>query len=65
MSEVIEKTKKPKRRRSGTAKWHMSREAVNLPLDDIYKMDDKASWEFFVETSPAETGGLLGEVNIE
>jgi transposase-like protein len=50
MSEVIEKTKKPKRRRSGTAKWHMSREAVDLPLDDIYKMDEKASWEFFVET---------------
>src|SRR5216684_7971109 len=50
MSEVIEKTKKPKRRRSGTAKWHMSREAVDLPLDAVYKMDEKACWEFFVET---------------
>lgn len=50
MSEVVEKTKKPKRRRSGTAKWHMSREAVDLPLDAVYKMDEKTCWEFFVET---------------
>jgi transposase-like protein len=37
------------RRRSGTAKWHMSREAVNLPLADIYKLDEYECWKLFVE----------------
>ena len=51
MSEVaIPKVKHPARKRSGTAKWHMSREAVDLPLADIYQMDEHACWKFFVET---------------
>ncbi len=41
--------KKHVRKRSGTAKWHMSREAVNLPLADIYKMDELECWKFFVQ----------------
>jgi transposase-like protein len=41
--------KKFVRRRSGTAKWHMSREAVNLPLADIYKLDEYECWKLFVE----------------
>jgi transposase-like protein len=41
--------KKYVRKRSGTAKWHMSREAVNLPLADIYKMDELECWKFFVQ----------------
>jgi transposase-like protein len=51
MSEVgAPKVKHPARKRSGTAKWHMSREAVDLPLADIYQMDEHACWKFFVET---------------
>lgn len=42
--------KKHKRRRAGTATWHMARAAVNFPLDDLYKMDDVACWEFFLAT---------------
>jgi transposase-like protein len=50
MSEAAPKVKRPPRKRSGTAKWHMSREAVDLPLVDIYQMDERACWQFFVET---------------
>ena len=49
MSAVVLPPKKPARKRSGTAKWHMSREAVNLPLEEIYAMDEEACWQFFVE----------------
>jgi hypothetical protein len=45
MSAVIEPAKpvrRPMRKRSGTAKWHMSREAVSLPLEDLYLMDEDA-----------------------
>jgi hypothetical protein len=50
MTEAVPKVKHPPRKRSGTAKWHMSREAVDLPLADIYQMDEHACWKFFVET---------------
>jgi transposase-like protein len=52
MSAVVEPVKPvklPMRKRSGTAKWHMSREAVSLPLQDLYLMDEEACWRFFVE----------------
>src|SRR5216683_955232 len=49
MNAVAAPEKKPKRKRSGTAKWHMSREAVSMPLDELYKMDEPACWKFFVE----------------
>ena len=51
MNAVAAPEKKPKRKRSGTAKWHMSREAVSMPLDELYKMDEPACWKFFVESS--------------
>jgi hypothetical protein len=40
---------KRKRRRSGTAKWHMSRDAVDMSLTKIYGMEDKACLHFMVE----------------
>lgn len=52
MSAVVEPVKpvtRPMRKRSGTAKWHMSREAVSLPLEELYLMDEEACWRFFVE----------------
>jgi hypothetical protein len=49
MSVVMEPVKRPMRKRSGTAKWHMSREAVSLPLEELYGMDEEACWRFFVE----------------
>jgi hypothetical protein len=50
VSKSAQKAKKKYvRRRSGTAKWHMSREAVNLPLADIYKLDEYECWKLFVE----------------
>jgi transposase-like protein len=41
-------TLKKRRRRSGTAKWHMSREAVDLKLSQIFQMEDKECHEYFV-----------------
>ena len=49
MSGVLEPVNRPMRKRSGTAKWHMSREAVSLPLEELYGMDEEACWRFFVE----------------
>jgi transposase-like protein len=37
---------KRKRRRSGTAKWHMSRAAVDMSLPQIYAMEDKECLQF-------------------
>jgi transposase-like protein len=39
---------RPVRRRSGTAKWHMSRAAIDLSLDDVYRMEDKECMELLV-----------------
>jgi transposase-like protein len=49
VSSAPAEVKRPARKRSGTAKWHMSREAVDLPLADLYRLDDAQCWEFFVE----------------
>jgi transposase-like protein len=49
MSAVVAEPKKPVRKRSGTAKWHMSRDAVDLSLADLHKMDDRECWKLFVE----------------
>jgi hypothetical protein len=38
-----------KRRHSGTADWHMSRQAVSLALDDVSKMPDAEVHDFFVK----------------
>jgi transposase-like protein len=40
---------KPRRRRSGTAKWHMSRAAINLSVVDVYEMTDKECLELLVQ----------------
>lgn len=40
---------KPRRSRSGTAAWHMSREAVTLSVTDVAQWDDKKCHEFMVE----------------
>jgi hypothetical protein len=41
--------KKRRRRRSGTAKWHMSRTAVSVKVSDIYKMEAKDCMHYFVK----------------
>lgn len=40
---------KPRRRRSGTATWHMSREAVTLSVPNVAQWDDKKCLDFMVE----------------
>ena len=40
---------KRKRRRSGTAKWHMSRAAVDVSLPVIYAMEEKECLQFLVQ----------------
>lgn len=40
---------KPRRRRSGTASWHMSREAVTLSVPNVAQWDDKKCHDFMVE----------------
>lgn len=37
-----------KRRRSGTAKWHMSDEAVDISVRDVYRMTDSEALEFLI-----------------
>ncbi len=37
-----------KRRRSGTATWHMSDEAVDLSVADVYRMTDSSALEFLI-----------------
>jgi transposase-like protein len=41
--------RKGKRRRSGTAKWHMSRAAINLSVMDVYQMETTACLDLLVE----------------
>lgn len=48
MSTPAPTTARKMRRRSGTAKWHMSRAAVNLSIADVYKMQDKDCRELLV-----------------
>ena len=48
MSATAPTNPRPVRRRSGTAKWHMSRAAIDLSLDDVYRMDDKECMELLV-----------------
>lgn len=40
---------RPVRRRSGTAKWHMSREAVSLSVPELLHWTDRQCLEFMVE----------------
>lgn len=40
---------KHKRRRSGTAEWHMSRSAVSLSVPEVLKWSDKQCLDFLVE----------------
>lgn len=40
---------KPQRRRSGTARWHMSRKAVDLSLAAVYRMTDLEAIDFLVQ----------------
>ena len=40
---------KPKRKRSGTARWHMSSDAVDISLGDIYRMSARDSVDFLIE----------------
>lgn len=42
-------TTKPKRRRSGTAEWHMSREAVSLSVPQVFAWTDRECLNFLVE----------------
>lgn len=39
---------KPRRRRSGTAAWHMSDEAVDISLRDVYRMSDREALEYLI-----------------
>lgn len=39
---------RPRRRHSGTARFHMSRKAVSLPLIAVHKMTDREALEFLV-----------------
>lgn len=48
MTEEIALTK-PKRRRSGTADWHMSRTAVSVSVFDVVKWTDKECLNYLVE----------------
>lgn len=41
--------RKPRRRRSGTAPWHMSREAVTLSIQDVARWTDQQCLDFLVE----------------
>ena len=41
---------KPKRRRSGTADWHMSREAVNLSVSQVFAWSERQCLDFLVES---------------
>lgn len=43
------KADKSKRRRSGTAEWHMSRESVSLSVPEVFKWTDKQCLDFLVE----------------
>lgn len=43
-------TAKPGRRRSGTAEWHMSREAVSHSVPQVFKWTDRECLEFLVQT---------------
>lgn len=38
-----------RRRRSGTASWHMSDEAVDISLRDVYRMTDRESLEYLIQ----------------
>ncbi len=49
MSTPLPVKPRRKRRRSGTAKWHMSRAAVNLSIDEVYNLDDKECREILTE----------------
>jgi hypothetical protein len=49
MSALPKVVPKPRRRRSGTAAWHMSRDAVDLSLAQIYAMDEKTCREFLIK----------------
>ncbi len=40
---------KPRRRRSGTAEWHMSREAVSLSVSEVFAWTDRQCLDFMVE----------------
>lgn len=40
---------KPRRRRSGTADWHMSRKAVSISLFDVMKWTDKECLNYLVD----------------
>ena len=44
-----EATAKPRRRRSGTAEWHMSREAVSLSVSEVFAWTDWQCLDFMVE----------------
>lgn len=44
-----ESPKKPARKRSGTARWHMSNSAVDISLGDVYRMSDAQALEFLIE----------------
>lgn len=41
--------RKPRRRRSGTAPWHMSRESVSLSVPDVVRWTEKQCLDFLVE----------------
>jgi transposase-like protein len=49
---------KHRRKRSGTAKWHMSREAVDLSLADLHQLDEQECWQFFVEARFGSKGTI-------
>lgn len=42
-------TAKPKRKHSGTARWHMSKDAVDIALGDVYRMSHSEALELLVQ----------------
>jgi transposase-like protein len=49
MSTADKAASRPKRRHSGTASWHMSRQAVSLSVPEIAQWTDRQCLEFLVE----------------
>lgn len=50
MSESDKPDRKYRRRRSGTARWHMSRKAVDVSLSKLFEMEDKEIMDLAVRS---------------
>ncbi len=50
MTASVSSSGKPKRRRSGTATWHMSRESVSLSVPEVLKWTERECIDFLVQT---------------